>query len=51
MKTTKQISTPMNEVMNENLENCYDWSTVEFTDPATGKKGLKSISQAVMPKL
>lgn len=50
MKTTKQISTPMNEVMNENLENCYDWSNVEFTDPATGKKGLKSIKgELVIP--
>ena len=41
---------PMNEVMNENLENCYDWSNVEFTDPATGKKGLKSIKgELVIP--
>ena len=40
----------MNEVMNENLENCYDWSNVEFTDPATGKKGLKSIKgELVIP--
>lgn len=25
------------------LVNSYDWSNVEFTDPTTGKKGLKSI--------
>lgn len=25
------------------LENSYDWSNIEFTDPATGKKGLKSL--------
>ena len=25
------------------LEDNYDWSNIEFTDPATGKKGLKSI--------
>ena len=25
------------------LETSYDWSNVEFTDPATGKRGLKGI--------
>lgn len=25
------------------LENNYDWFNVEFTDPTTGKKGLKTV--------
>ena len=30
------------------LENSYDWFNVEFTDPATGKKGLKTVSGEVI---
>ena len=30
------------------LENNYDWFNVEFTDPATGKKGLKTVSGEVI---
>ena len=34
------------------LETCYDWSNVEFTDPATGKKGLKSVKgELIVPAL
>ena len=37
--------------MNE-FENNYDWSHVEFTDPITGKKGLKSVmDEPVVPAL
>ena len=28
----------------DELENSYDWSNIEFTDPITGKKGLKSLN-------
>lgn len=30
------------------LENSYDWFNVEFTDPITSKKGLKSVSGEVI---
>lgn len=30
------------------LENSYDWFNVEFTDPATGKKGLKTVAGEVI---
>lgn len=30
------------------LENSYDWFNVEFTDPASGKKGLKTVSGEVI---
>lgn len=30
------------------LENSYDWSNIEFTDPATGKKGLKNVKGELM---
>lgn len=30
------------------LENSYDWFHVEFTDPTTGKKGLKTIAGEVI---
>ena len=30
------------------LETNYDWFNVEFTDPATGKKGLKTVSGEVI---
>lgn len=30
------------------LENSYDWFNVEFTDPITGKKGLKTVSGEVI---
>lgn len=30
------------------LENNYDWFNVEFTDPITGKKGLKAVSGEVI---
>lgn len=30
------------------LENSYDWSNVEFTDPTTGKKGLKNLKGELM---
>ena len=30
------------------LENNYDWFNVEFTDPTTGKKGLKTVSGEVI---
>ena len=30
------------------LENNYDWFNVEFTDPATGKKGLKTVSGEII---
>ena len=30
------------------LEEQYDWFHVEFTDPVTGKKGLKSVSDEVI---
>lgn len=34
------------------LEDSYDWSHVEFTDPLTGKKGLKSVmDEPVVPAL
>lgn len=35
------------ERLNE-LEDNYDWFNVEFTDPATGKKGLMSVSGEVI---
>ena len=35
-----------NEVSNRiyELETNYDWFNVEFTDPVTGKKGLKTVA-------
>lgn len=34
------------------LENDYDWFNVEFIDPATGKKGLKTVAdEPVVPAL
>ena len=30
------------------LEQQYDWFNVEFTDPATGKKGLKTVADEVI---
>ena len=30
------------------LENSYVWSNIEFTDPATGKKGLKNVKGELM---
>ena len=34
------------------LEKNYDWYNVEFTDPATGKKGLKTVSgEVIVPAL
>lgn len=30
------------------LESSYDWFNVEFTDPATGKKGLKTVAGEVI---
>ena len=34
------------------LSNNYDWFNVEFTDPATGKKGLKTVAgEVIVPAL
>lgn len=30
------------------LKSCYDWSNVEFTDPVTGKKGLKDVKGSIV---
>lgn len=30
------------------LENNYDWFNVEFTDPATGKKGVKDVTGRIL---
>ena len=30
------------------LENNYDWSNIEFTDPVTGKIGLKNVKGELM---